>query len=391
MKIVFFAHPTFLNHQSMPRFAKMLAEGMEARHHEVEIWSPQEYFHKIPLKENIKKWMGYIDQYLIFPVQVRRKKRALPRETLFVFTDHALGPWVKLVADKPHVVHCHDFLAQRSALNEIKENRTSWTGRQYQALIRKGYSTGKNFISVSEKTKQDLDKFIKVNPKRSEVVYNGLNQQFSPQDADNARKLMSKKLKFQLDDGYILHVGGNQWYKNRVGVIEIYNAWRETFGAALPLLLVGQAPSSELEKVFEASPFKNDIHFIKNAPDDVVKLAYCGASVFLFPSLAEGFGWPIAEAMASGCPVITTSEAPMTEVAGKAAFYIPRRPTEGDKVKEWAFKAAAVLQRLLALQPADRKKMIKKGVDNAKRFDKGIALDNIEQIYTEILDSYKKL
>ncbi len=373
----------------MPRFAKMLAEGMKARHHEVEIWSPKEYFHKFPLKENLKKWMGYIDQYLIFPVQVRRKKKALPRETLFVFTDHALGPWVKLVADKPHVVHCHDFLAQRSALNEIEENKTSWTGKQYQALIRNGYSTGKNFISVSEKTKQDLSKFIKVNPARSEVVYNGLNQQFLPHDADNARKLLSKEINLQIGDGYILHVGGNQWYKNRIGVIEIYNAWRKTSGAALPLLLVGQAPLSALEKVFEASPFKSDIHFIKNASDNIVKLAYCGARAFLFPSLAEGFGWPIAEAMASGCPVITTHEAPMTEVAGKAAYYISKRPTEGEQVEKWAFKSAAVLQQLLTLQPEERKKMIKKGIDNAKRFDKNLALDNIEQIYIEILHSYK--
>ena len=63
-------------------------------------------------------------------------------------------------------------------------------------------------------------------------------------------------------------------------------------------------------------------------PDDLVKMAYVGASLFLFPSLAEGFGWPIAEAMASGCPVITTNKRPMTEVTKGTGRLIEKMPKE---------------------------------------------------------------
>jgi glycosyltransferase involved in cell wall biosynthesis len=81
-----------------------------------------------------------------------------------------------------------------------------------------------------------------------------------------------------------------------------------------------------LTKSLESSPYKADIHWLSGIDDEHVAHAYSGAAVFLFPSLGEGFGWPIAEAMASGCPVVTTDEAPMTEVAGEAGFLIPRRP-----------------------------------------------------------------
>lgn len=118
MKIVFFAHPLFLGSQSMPRFVSMLAEGMESRGYEVEIWRPEEVFSKLKIS-SLKKWLGYIDQYIVFPRWVKGKLKKEGNDVLYVITDHALGPYVPLIADLPHVIHCHDFLAQRSALGEI--------------------------------------------------------------------------------------------------------------------------------------------------------------------------------------------------------------------------------------------------------------------------------
>src|SRR5690606_10771219 len=178
----------------------------------------------------LKKWMGYVDQYIIFPNQIRKRLDSCAPDTLFVFTDHALGPWVPLVADRPHVIHCHDFLAQRSALGEVQENPTSWTGRRYQEFIRWGYSKGRNFISVSKKTKVDLHRFLPFIPSISEMVYNGLNQSFLPLDSDRARSYFGKKIGIDLKEGFFLHVGGNDWYKNRIGVMEIYNFWRSRSG-----------------------------------------------------------------------------------------------------------------------------------------------------------------
>jgi hypothetical protein len=143
LKLVFFTHPSFIGSQSMPRYATLLAEGMKRRGHQVELWYPQAGFFRLPSPSLLKKWLGYIDQYIVFPKQVRRRIKKCSPDTLFVFTDHALGPWVPLVSDRPHIIHCHDFLAQRSALGKFIANPVSWTGRQYQAFIRKGYKKGK--------------------------------------------------------------------------------------------------------------------------------------------------------------------------------------------------------------------------------------------------------
>ena len=384
MKIVFFAHPSFLGSQSMPRFVGMLADGMKSRGYEVEVWRPEAMFSNFPLKR-IKKWLGYVDQYLIFPQAVKRRLHKEKEDVLYVITDHALGPYVPLIADKPHVIHCHDFLAQRSALGEIPENITSASGQKYQEYIRKGYLQGRNFISVSEKTRDDLAEFFDGAVHRSEMVYNGLNALIQPVPPAESRLSLGKRLNMDLTKGYILHVGGNQWYKNRQGVIAIYDAWRTKYGQMLPLLLIGQEPNTDLTRKYDSSAYKDDIHFLRHIDDDGVRIAYAGASVFLFPSLAEGFGWPIAEAMASGTVVVTTGAAPMLEVAGDAAFLIRRKPSVEQDGPEWAAGAADVLNTAIMLDPETREKWVNKGLDNVKRFNLDNALNDIERIYASVL------
>jgi glycosyltransferase involved in cell wall biosynthesis len=391
VNIVFFAHPAFTAHQSMPRFASMLAEGMRNRGHTVELRVPQARFVRLPLLRALRKWLGYVDQYVVFPGEMRRALKHYSRKTLFVFTDQALGPWVPLVADRPHVIHCHDFLAQRSAVGEISENPTGWTGRQYQAYIRRGYRQGRHFLSVSQTTRRDLHRFLPTSPAYSEVVYNGLNRDFSPHQPAEARAHLAQELELdpsRLQAGYLLHVGGNQWYKNRVGVIELYTAWRARYPLPLPLLLIGEAPGDAVRLAWEASAVREDIHLLSGVGDAVVRLAYAGATVFLFPSLAEGFGWPIAEAMAAGCPVITTAEAPMTEVGGTAAFYIPRRPST-EQALAWAAAGAEVIEQVVALGPSQRAAAAAAGLVNAGRFEAAATLDQLEAIYQHILHTYE--
>ncbi|WP_461051687.1 glycosyltransferase [Spirosoma arcticum] len=386
MHIVFFSHPSFLNHQSIPRFVAMLADGMRERGHTVELWSPQGRFFRLTALPVMRKWLGYVDQYIVFPREVQALLKHCPPDTLFVITDNALGPYVPTVADRPHIIHCHDFLAQRSALGEISENPVGWTGRNYQAFIRRGYSKGKRFIAVSHKTNEDLRRLLPATSLRSEVVYNGLNQSFSPTDPNKARRLLSRRFGLNLTTGYLLHVGGNVWYKNRLGVIEIYDAWRSIDTLKLPLLMIGEVPESNLLNRQKLSSFNGDIHFLSGIEDEYVRLAYSGASVFVFPSLAEGFGWPVAEAMASGCPVLTTNEAPMTEVAGEAGFLIPRRPLDSSKTAVWAHEGAETVKKILSLPIADREVVIERGLMNSKRFNPKNTLDLIEQVYQKIVD-----
>lgn len=386
MNIVFFSHPTFLGSLSMIRYAKWLAEGMEKRGHDVQIWIPQAKCYNLPVSKNLKKWLGYIDQYVIFPIWVKNQIKKQPKKTLYVLTDHALGLWAPLIKNNLHVVHCHDFLAQYSAMNRIPENPVGWSGRKYQSYIKKGFSKSRNFISISEKTRQDLHQLLDTDPVVSEVVYNGLTRLYIP--SENLKSTLSqlKKLtNIDLSAGYILHVGGNQWNKNRKGVIEIYNKWRETFNKKLPLLMIGPFPNEPLIQAFALSAFNENIHFLTDKTDDFVCLAYQGASAFIFPSLAEGFGWPIAESMASGTPVVTTNEAPMTEVAGNAALFIECRPSKEEKVVAWATASAHVIETVLSYDRDIRKQLTEKGLKNVKRFDNEKTIEKIEMIYASIL------
>ena len=392
MKIIFFTHPSFASHQSMPRFAKMLTDGMKNRGHDIDMWAPNAFFVKFFKVKRLEKWLGYIDQYIIFPFKIKKHIKTVDIDTLFVFCDHALGPWVPYVKKRPNVIHCHDFLAQQSALGQIAFNKLGFTGKIYQKLIRKGYSQSQNFISVSKKTKSDLHLFLNKNPKLSEVVYNGLNRVFNSESADieHTRKELSSHFKIGCDKGYILHIGGNQWYKNRVGVIEIYNTWRTHYKNTIPLILIGEMPDQTLLETKQVSAFKDDIIFLSGVSDTMVNQFYSSASVFLFPSLAEGFGWPIAEAMASGSLVITTNEAPMNEVGGDAAFYIAKMPIDSNLIREWTKKAALVMEEVVNLSSKEKLDSIAKGIENAERFNQDKALDKIEKLYQQILEQHKQ-
>jgi glycosyltransferase involved in cell wall biosynthesis len=384
MKIVLFTHPLFIDHQSMPRYANMLKQGMEARGHEVVIWTPQAQFYKFPFTTTFKKWLGYIDQYIIFPLVVRLKLYKCSKDTLFVFSDQALGPWVPLVKNRKHVIHCHDFLALKSALGIIPENPTSFTGRIYQKYIRNGFSQGRNYISISKKTENDLQELHQGRIINSVVCYNGLNRSFIPLSPISSRNILGAKLNIPLTNGYIIHIGGNQYYKNRKGVLGIYENWRAISNQEIPLLLIGEAPSQELLLLYANSKYKEDIHFITDLSDEYINHAYSGAICLLFPSLDEGFGWPIIEAMASGCPVITTNEAPMNEVGGTASLYIDKKPNEGLFLKKWQVESATVLQKLYSLDELQRADLVENSLQQSQKFTAAYSINAIEDFYKKI-------
>ncbi len=385
MNIIIFKHPSYQGSQSMPKYANMLANGMIERGHKVEVWTAQSFFNQLPGSKGLKKWFGYLDQFVIFPLLTKLRLKRLSKNTLFVFADHALGPWVPLVINRHHVVHCHDFIAQHSALNRIPENKVGLTGKLYQKWIRKGFQKANNFISISAKTREDLHDLLYKNPAISEVVYNGLNQKFEPSEVSKARNILQNQLNVKLEDGFLFHVGGNQFYKNRGGVIKLYNFWRGISSEKLPLIMIGPPATTELIELKNNSSYKESIHFIIDAPDKLLKLAYQGASFLIFPSMEEGFGWPIAEAMASGCPVITTNKAPMNEVAANCAYYVSPIPNKENEIDAWLKESAEVLETVIKLSSKDRQELIKNGIENSKRFNTSDSLDRIEMIYQKIL------
>ena len=241
LRLVLLTHPPSFRTASLPRFAAMIGRGMAERGHQVEEWTSPQKMGRLPVDSPfLRKWLGYADQYLFYPRLLWKRVEQQPRDTVFVVTDQALGMWVPCLAHRPHVIHCHDFLALKSAWGEFPENPTGWTGRQYQRLISKGFSRGKAFISVSKKTKEDLHRFLPRPPAISEVVYNGLNHPFRPMNPAERMSLLKQVSTEVPEQGFILHVSSHQWYKNPKGVLEIYRAYALAYDKPLALWMVGR-------------------------------------------------------------------------------------------------------------------------------------------------------
>ena len=384
MNIVLFSHPVFMNSQSMPRFARMLEDAYHARGHQVKVWSPQAKAYALLPKGRLSKWAGYIDQYILFPLWVRQQLKTQPANTLYVFCDQALGPWVPLVKSKPHVVHVHDLLALRSALGDIPENPTQWSGRVYQRYIRQGFKQAKHFISISKKTRDDLHHFGEVSPVTSEVVYNGLNYPYAPMLQSDAIAVLKQAGLPVKPEGMLLHLGGSQWYKNLAGVVRLYIEYAKSEAKPLPLWCISPSPNAKVQALLKELPVQGQVLFFQGIDNQALQAAYSTAHAFIFPSLAEGFGWPIIEAQASGCLVLTTDAAPMNEIGGSSASYIPLLRLTDDPVA-WALKGLNALKLILNMPEMQRITLVEQGLAHAAKFNADDAIEGYLKTYQQVL------
>ena len=389
MNIVLFAHPAFLGLRSQDQFAQMLHDEYRRRGHDVTLRRPRAVVRACVTRGPLAKWAGYVDQYLLFPPRLRAAMRDDPADTLYVFCDQALGPWIPNAVGRPHVVHCHDFLALRSALGQIPENRTSWTGRLYQRYIRAGFRRARHAISISERTRDDLHTLGGMPSGLSEVVHNGLGQPLQPLDRDVARERLAQAGIAGDRRGCLLHVGGGQWYKNDVGVVHLYaqhvRAALAAGRAPLPLWMVAPPPRPALQAAIARVPRGGHVRFLQGLPTPLLEAAYSHARVLLFPSLAEGFGWPVLEALACGCPVLTTGEAPMTEVGGDVADYLPRLDFD-EEVEAWAARGAPVLAAILQRDASERVRRAEAGRLRAAAFGADTAIEAYLTTYRRVLE-----
>lgn len=385
LDIVLFTHYSLPARYSMPRFANLIMEGMTNRGHHVDLWSPPLIFgHLGKYFPFLQKWLGYIDQFLIFPFIVRRRLKKLKTNSLLVFCDQALGPWVPLVKNHPHIIHCHDFLALRGALGELTQHQPSYTGKLYQQFIRWGFSQGNCFISVSSATQNDLHRFLPVPAQLSTVVHNALNSPFEPIPYEQIMLMLIDLLPYTHKQPFILHIGNN-WYKNRLGVLQIFEQLAETM-PDLNLVMVSN-PTRELKAWLHNRPSLIErIKFYQDISFKQLQALYSMAQALVFPSLFEGFGWPILEALACGCPVLTTKAQPMTEVGGDAAFYISLYPCSPVEQISWAKQAAEKLKSIFALAPEHKEFLKRKGLAHASHFSIEQSMSSYEQYYYEALN-----
>jgi glycosyltransferase involved in cell wall biosynthesis len=270
----------------------------------------------------------------------------------------------------------------------VPENPTAYTGRIYQRYIRSGFRRARHFISISQHTCEDLHRHGGISPVISAVVLNPLNFPYQPLDAAAAAGRLDAAGLTRPAAGFLLHVGGGQWYKNTEGVIALYHQLalrRRTAGQAVPAMWMVSPPlRPDVQAQIAALPEGAEVRLMPGVSAPVLEALYATAQVLLFPSLAEGFGWPIAEALACGCPVLTTGEAPMTEVGGLHAHYLPRA-VPGAGLNAWAVRAADTLQQLLQRPLAQRQQAAEAGIRWAARYSVDRAIDGYIDVYQRVL------
>jgi glycosyltransferase involved in cell wall biosynthesis len=315
--------------QSMKRYAEWLERSLSARGYEVMVVRPEVYFSRLSRNPGLSKYLGYIDKFLIFPARLRRLARTCD---LVHVTDHSNSMYLRTVRATPCLITCHDLLAIRAARGEFSEVRTGWSGKILQRWILAGLRAAPMVLCVSAKTASDLRALAGKTSSEILVIRSALNWSYRPGGVLSN----SLRARLGLDQGkpYLLHVGGDQWYKNRPGAVRIFAQLIQLPQyAALRLVLAGKPWTTEVRALVTELGLQNRVLDSVGPDNEELQALYGNALALLFPSLEEGFGWPILEAQACGCPVITTGCPPMSEVAGDAAIYIdPANPAAAAQV-----------------------------------------------------------
>lgn len=374
MAITVLAHYPPTAGLSMRAFVQLLCEALEARGHRVRCESAPVLLGRLKLPQAWRKWLGYVDCFVLFPLLFRCRQLLDPAPDLYVLSDQALGPWLPLLGCQPHVVHCHDFLALDAALAPAGQHQhhIGWSGRLYQRLIHWGFGRGRCFLSVSDATRRQLHERLPLPPLLSQVLLNPVPERFMPRSAAACAPLMQAAFGDAVPNEFVLHVGRG-WYKNRLGVLQIWERLRTSDARRqdLPLVLVG-ALEPELRTWLQQRPgLAAALWVLEAASDEQVVALYNRAAALLFPSYGEGFGWPVLEALACGCAVVATAIPPLLEVGGAWLTTMPPPPPPSDPGRHgWVAEASRALGAQLALEAPAREQQRLGGLAWAARFSR---------------------
>ncbi len=367
--------------ESMLRFTELIAGQFAERGWTVDTWSPRPRFARwggTYRYGGLPKYLGYLDKFVVFPRQVKHRLRLATRSTVFHITDHSNAVYAPLFEGRALLLTCHDLLQVRSALGEFPRHRVSRSGQKYQQWILRHLAGLRRAICVSDKTRQDLCRLTGLSPAAAPVVYMGLNYPYAPLARDVAESavlelmaragLMKSRATQLLADGFWVGIGGAQWYKNRPGLLRIVAELRKRGTGPQRLVFVGSPWVEEEKEVLRDAGLAEDVLRLQGVSNEGLCALYSIGRALIFPSWEEGFGWPIAEAQACGCPVFTSDRAPMTEVGGAAARYIdPADP-------------AAAAERILNHLP-ELPALSRSGLESAARWSTGRMIQEYEDQY----------
>ena len=233
----------------------------------------------------------------------------------------------------------------------------------YQLKFWGGFSIkkAKKIITISNSSKNDIIKMYKVNPEKIAVIYPGVRESASYK-VSKLKSMDKLKKEYGISSPYILFVGTLQPRKNISKLIEAFSLiknYQPSVGD-LSLIIVGKK-GWQFEDILNAPKkygVENRVKFLDSVSDEDLPSFYKNALCFVLPSLYEGFGLPVLEAMKYGCPVLTSNVSSLPEAGGDAALYFD--PTNADEISK-AIKKVIEDKNL-------REEMIKKGYLQVKKF-----------------------
>ena len=216
-------------------------------------------------------------------------------------------------------------------------------------------------ITDSESSKKDIAKLVGVKAQKVKVVYLAAGEQFKKLEIGNWKLEIKKR--YGLPDHFLLYVGDVTWNKNLPRLIDAAKSLK------IPLVMIGKSLVSD--DYDHNNPWNADLNKINElvrGDENIIRLGFVSAedliavynlaTVFALPSLYEGFGLPILEAMACGCPVVTSKEGSLEEVAGNAAFFVDAYDVES---------IAAGIKKVFGDENL-QKELSEKGLEQVKKF-----------------------
>lgn len=362
--------------ESMQRFAGMLFDGLCIRGIPTELVAPKPFFGRLKASGNgIGKWLGYLDKFVVFPFTLYRKTRDRAEgETVMVHVcDHSNAPYLPQGASVPSVVTCHDLGAVRGAFGEATYCLVSPTGRILQKWILKSLARAGRIVCDSTATMTDVQRLLGSMAPQSQVVLLGLNQEFGVRNNVETEEMLARALpQLRHGDSYLLHVGSSLARKNRDGILRIFHRIKDRWTGQV--VFAGEALPADLRGIASDLDVAHRVIAVERPSSDLLTALYNRAFALLFPSHFEGFGWPVIEAQACGCPVICSNAASLPEVAGSGALMRNAGDEQGfaDDV-------------LSLCEPGTREALIQRGFENVRRFSTERMVDEYLSIYRELV------
>ena len=266
------------------------------------------------------------------------------------------------------VVTMHDLIFLRYPQYYKKIDRN-----MYKSIYLSSCQRATKIIAISNQTKSDLINYFGIDPGKISVIYQSCDHRFYDRVSEEQKS--SIRLKFKLPAKFILSVGTIEQRKNQLSILRAL----ATGNIDTTLVILGRPTEyiDQLNKFILESGIQKKVIFLHDTTTDELQGIYQMAEIMVYPSFFEGFGLPVLEAQASGCPVITSNISSLPEAGGEGAFYI--NPADILEISH------AIINLLTDSKMRDS--LIKKGNANAELFSEKLVAERLMNLYNGLKQS----